>query len=240
MSGPGGVGPLPSSRLTRILQEKAEALKKKRQTAEVALKEAEERVTQLEKLGIAPPNLTEKLQQVHELVRRSDWEQVESASQALLSDLADAVPGLLEDRRRRTGESLGRLTGLGISFPPELATELQSLAQPPPDESWARSLERLTAVEDGIRAAATTYLEGVRGRALTVAKWAGLSGARLTEFEQGLPEVVVSTRDDALADALGTVQRSLTSGLPEAVERHRVAREGAERLKATAEELGAP
>ena len=240
MSGPGGVGPLPSSRLTRILQEKAEALRKKRQTAEVALKEVEERVGQLDRLGIAPASATERLSQIHELVRRSDWDQVESASQALMADLASAVPGLVEARRARTGEALGRLTGLGIAFPPELATELESLAHPPPDAAWTESLARLTKVEDGIRAAATDYLEGVRGRALTVAKWAGLSGGRLTEFERSLPEVVVSARDDALADALSTVQRSLTSGLPEAVERHRVARESAERLRATAEELGAP
>ena len=240
MSGPGGVGPLPSSRLTRILQEKAEALRKKRQTAEVALKEAEERVGQLERLGIVPPSALTRINEIRELVRRSDWDQVETASQGLLADLASSVPGLLEDRRRRTGESLGRLTGLGISFPPELATELEALAHPPAEAAWTDSLARLTKVEDGIRDAATGYLEGVRGRALTVAKWAGLEGVRLTEFERGLPEVVVSARDDALADALTTVQRALTSGLPEAVERHRSTRENAERLRGTAEELGAP
>jgi len=240
VSGPGGVGPLPSSRLTRILQEKAEALRKKRQTAEVALKEAEERVGQLERLGIVPPSAADRLNQIRELVRRSDWDQVETASQGLLTDLAAAVPGLLEERRRRTGESLGRLTGLGISFPPALAGELDALANPPADAPWTELLARLTKVEDGIREAATSYLEGVRGRAVTVAKWAGLDAGRLREFEKGLPEVVVSARDDALADALSTVQRALTSGLPEAVERHRLARENAERLRATAEELGAP
>ncbi|MGP8077816.1 MAG: hypothetical protein ACLQD8_07255 [Thermoplasmata archaeon] len=239
MSGPGGVGPLPSSRLTRILQEKAEALRKRRQTAEVALKEAEERVGQLDRLGISPAGAAERLQQLHELVRRSDWDQVETSAQALLAELAAAVPGLLEERRVRTGESLGRLTGLGIPIPPELATELEALARPAAGGPWTDSLVRLMKVEDGIRHAATAYLEGVRGRAISVARWSGLGPERLAEFERLLPNTVDTTRDDALADAVTTVQRNLVDGLPEAAERHRTVRENAERLRATAEELGA-
>ena len=240
MSGPGGVGPLPSSRLTRILQEKAEALRKKRQTAEVALKEAEERLGQLERLGIVPTAITERMAQVHELVRRSDWDQVETSAQALLGELAATVPTLLEDRRRRTQESLGRLTGLGISFPPELATELTALGHLSIDAPWAESLTRLAKVEDGIQDAASGYLNGIRGRAVDVAKWAGLGGDRLKEFERKLPATDVSARDDALADAITKIQHALTDGLPEAVERRRAVRDGAAQLRATAEELGAP
>ena len=70
----GGVG---SSRLTRILQEKAEALKKKRQSAEAAQKEAEDQVGLLETLGISPAEAPERLSQLHELARRSDWDGVE-------------------------------------------------------------------------------------------------------------------------------------------------------------------
>ncbi len=239
MGGPGGVGPLPSSRLTRILQEKAEALKKKRQTAEVALKEAEERLAQLDALGIAP-GIAERMAQVQELVRRSDWEQVESASQALLAELARSVPPLLEERRKKAADSLARLTSLGIVVPPEVKIELDALGRVGPDAAWTDTLGRLAAAEGALKAATTGYLEGVRGRAVAVAQWAGLSGSRLAEFERLLPSVQAGPGDDGLADAVGNVQRALADGLPEARDRHASARSLAERLRATAEELGAP
>lgn len=240
MSGPGGVGPLPSSRLTRILQEKAEALRKKRQAAEGVLKEAEDRVGVLEELGIAPAAATERMQQLHELVRRSDWDQVETGSRAVLADLATAAPPLLEERRKRTLESLGRLAALGVPFPPALAAELEALAHPPADAAWTDSLARLVTAEIGIRAAATGYLEGARARALAVARWAGLGPEALAEFERRLPAVAVAVRDESLVEALTMVQQVLAGSLPEAAERHRSARENAGLLRATAEELGAP
>ncbi|MGA7923222.1 MAG: hypothetical protein WCA77_04525, partial [Thermoplasmata archaeon] len=61
------MGPLPSSRLTRILQEKAELLKKRRQGAEQALHESEERVRLLESLGIKVPEVAERQAQLKEL-----------------------------------------------------------------------------------------------------------------------------------------------------------------------------
>ena len=70
MSGPGGIGAVPSSRLTRILQEKAEELKRKRQAGEILQKEADERVAQLERLGIALPEVPERARHLRELVRR--------------------------------------------------------------------------------------------------------------------------------------------------------------------------
>lgn len=240
MSGPGGVGSLPSSRLTRILQEKAEALRKKRQTAEVALKEAEERLGQLDLLRIAPASATERMQQLHELVRRSDWDQVETGAQALLAELATAAPGLLEERRTKTAQTVERFSALGISFPPNVAAELEALAHPPAEAAWTDTLARLARLEETIRAAASEYLDGVRGRALAVAEWAGLTPARRTEFERALPSGVDATREESLADAVAAVQRALAEQLPEASARHAAAREVATRLRATAEELGAP
>lgn len=240
MSGPGGVGPLPSSRLTRILQEKAEALRKKRQSAEAALKEVEDRIAQLDQLGIAAPISTERLEQLRELVRRSDWDQVEVQSRALLTDLSGSVPALLEGRRLRSVESFGRLTTLGVTLPPEVAVGLEALGHPSPETPWTDSLGRLALIEEELRRSAVRYLEEVRGRAVEVAKWAGLSDARLTEFRAKLPEVAPSARDDRLAEALIAVQKVLADGLPEATERRRGVRELAEKLRATAEELGAP
>ena len=78
MSGPGGLGPLPSSRLTRVLQEKAEALRKKRQTAEAAQKDVDDRLAQLARLGISPPGMVERQEQLRDLARRTDWDALEA------------------------------------------------------------------------------------------------------------------------------------------------------------------
>ena len=240
MSGPGGVGPLPSSRLTRILQEKAEALKKKRQTAEVALKEVEERTGQLDLLGLAVPGVADRLEQIHELVRRSDWESVESQSQSLLTELGSTVPPLLQDRRQRSVESVDRLTAVGLTMPASIGEELEALARPADGASWTETLTRLGAIEEALRDAAVSYLAGVRDRAVAVARWAGVAGPRLTEFEARLPKIDTAARDDRLSDAIASVQRALADGLPEAGERRRATRAAAERLRGMAEELGAP
>ncbi|HTW56015.1 MAG TPA: hypothetical protein VMG36_06175 [Thermoplasmata archaeon] len=240
MSGPGGVGPLPSSRLTRILQEKAEALKKKRQTAEAALKEVEERTGQLDLLGLAVPGVADQLEQIHEFVRRSDWESVETHSQTLLTDLGTTVPPLLQDRRQRSVESLDRLTAVGLVLPASIADELEALAQPAAETPWTETLSRLGAIEAALRESAVTYLAGVRDRAVAVARWAGVGGERLGQFEARLPKIDTAARDDRLSDAIAAVQRALADGLPEAAERRQNTRASAERLRATAEELGAP
>ena len=55
MTGSGGMGTMPSSRLTRLLEEKAEALKKRRKTADVASEIAEGRVRLLADVGVELP-----------------------------------------------------------------------------------------------------------------------------------------------------------------------------------------
>src|SRR5580658_7931906 len=148
MSGPGGMGAVPSSRLTRILQEKAEELKRKRQAGEVLQKEADERVGQLERLGIALPEVPERARQLHELVRRSDWEGVELQARALLDYLASHVANAIEDRRKKTVESVERLTSAGVTVPETARAEIEALAHPSPDAPWADSVARLVRVEE--------------------------------------------------------------------------------------------
>ncbi|MCI4335565.1 MAG: hypothetical protein L3K04_08080, partial [Thermoplasmata archaeon] len=55
MSGSGGMGSMPSSRLTRLLQEKAEALKRRRQSAEELAHTAQERYAQMISLALPLP-----------------------------------------------------------------------------------------------------------------------------------------------------------------------------------------
>jgi hypothetical protein len=240
VSGPGGLGPLPSSRLSRILQEKAEALRKKRQTAEAAQKEVDARVAQLEELGLVTPEIAERVAHLKELVRRSDWEPLETQAKSLLEQLASTVPSTIEQRRRKTEESMRRLTAAGVVVPPEIAAEVAALARPPEGASWADTVERLVAVEKALRTAASDYLADARERAVALAQWAQVSPGRLTEFERRLPDPDVFGRDERLADGLRAIQQLVADGLPEAAARRAAVRGSAEKLRANAEELGVP
>jgi hypothetical protein len=240
VSGQGGVGPLPSSRLTRILQEKAEAIRRKRTTAEAAQKEADEKVAALEQLGILPAGASERQQQLRELTRRTDWDQLESQSRALLEFLGSTVPSTIETRRRRMEEELVRYTAIGVPIPPEVKGQIAELARPSAEADWADAIARLARVESTLAQSATEHVGASRARALEVARWAGLPPARLAEFERRLPDVEAAVREQRPAEAIEAIQREITTGLPEALERRRGVRDSAARLRATAEELGAP
>jgi hypothetical protein len=151
-----------SSRLTRILQEKAELLKKKRQSAEALHKEVEEQLSSLETLGISPSEAPERLVQLRELARRSDWDGVEIQAKALLEYLGKTVPTSIESRRTRTVESAGTLAGAGIVVPPEVAAELRRLEHPPEGSSWSDTVGRLAKVEVALGAAQQAYVAAAR------------------------------------------------------------------------------
>ncbi len=234
------MGSLPSSRLTRILQEKAEALKKQRQAAEAALKDAEEQLERLDALSIAPTGAAERLQSIRELARRSDWEGVESGARNLLDYLAKSVPSNFEERRKRTVASLGRLSGLGIAVPSEIGTELEQLAQPPADGNWATPVARLVKAEESLRTAERGHVTKAREGAQRVARWAGLSADRMSEFDRQLGEASTLATDGGLVPSLDAIGRLLRDGLPEAAQRRHSARDGGATLVTQAKEHGAP
>jgi hypothetical protein len=240
MTGSGGVGSLPGSRLTRILQEKAEALKKQRQSAETILKEVEEELEHLEALSIAPAGAAERLQGVRELQRRSDWEGVESQARGLADYLAKSVPASFEERRRRTATSLARLSGIGITVPVEVGPELEALAQAPADGNWTPPVARLVRLEESLRGAEQAYVVRAREGAQRVARWAGLSPERTVEFDRLLHEATQLASEGDLVQSLDAIDRLLREGLPEAEHRRRQVRENGVTLVTQAKEHGAP
>jgi hypothetical protein len=230
---------VPSSRLARILQEKAETLKKRRQTGEALLKEAEEQVKLLDDLGIAPFEAPERLQQLRELGRRSDWDGVEIQAKALADYLAKTVPASIETRRVRTVEGATSLAGVGIQIPEALRTELDNLARPPPDAPWAVTVGRLKRVEEGLSAAQRTYIDRERDQAIAVADWAQLPAARRTEFMGQLDAAAAPAAEGRVVEAIDGLRRVLRSGLPEASRRREQSRDAATRLVGMAGEFGA-
>lgn len=234
------MGSVSSSRLTRILQEKAEALKKQRQAAEATLKDIDEQVAKLDQLGITPPEVPERLVALRELARRADWNGVEAQAKAMVDYLSKTVPTTIQERRGRTAESVRRYSGLGLVVPPEVASELDALAHPPEAEAWSTTVARLARVEEALHESEMAHVNKVRDRAMAVAQWAGLSGPRLTEFERRLDDALLPVKEDRLAEAFEGVDRLLRTGLPESSERRQKVRDEGSRLVVAAKEFGAP
>ena len=233
------MGAVPSSRLTRILQEKAEELKRKRQAGEVLQKEADERVGQLERLGIALPEVPERARQLHELVRRSDWEGVELQARALLDYLNSRVPNVIEERRKRTVESVDRLTAAGATVPASARDEIEALAHPPPDAPWADTVARLVHVEEDLAKAGAENISVAQSRAKALAAWAGVAGERRIQFDEKVDRAVEPAKEGRVADALNALATLEREDLPEAKLRHDTARSSAETRMAIAKEHGA-
>lgn len=234
------MGSVSSSRLTRILQEKAEALKKQRQTAEATLREIDDQVAKLDILGITPPEVPERQAALRELARRADWNGVDSQSKALIDYLSKTVPTTIQERRARTAESVRRFSGLGLVVPEDVTAELGALARPPEGEAWSVTVGRLAHVEQTLHESEMAHVNKLRERAVAVATWAGLSGSRLTEFQKRLDEALLPVKEDRLAEAFEGVDRLLRTGLPESADRRQKVRDDATRLVASAKELGAP
>ncbi len=233
------MGALPSSRLTRILQEKAEALKRQRQSAEASLKQVEEQIGQLDQLGITPPGAPDQLQSIRELARRSDWEGVERLAKSLLEHLSKTVPENLEARRQRTLEAFGQLSGIGITITPELRAEVESLSRPSPDEAWSTTVGRLARAEAALQKARLDHVGRASARALRLAKWSVLSPERDQEFARKLEEAAALAHEGRPAEALEAIGRLMREGLPEAIEKRRAVREAATALLSEAKEHGA-
>jgi hypothetical protein len=228
-----------SSRLTRILQEKAELLKKKRQSAETLQKEVEEQLSSLTTLGISPAEAPERLVQLRELARRSDWDGVEIQSRALIDYLGRTVPASIESRRRRTVEAAGSLAGAGIVVPSDVADELRLLEHPPEGSSWSDTVGRLAKVEVALGNAQQAYVAAARTRAFEVGDWVGLSKSRRAEFTELIDAAAAPAADGRVVEAIDQIRRSLVEGLPEARQRRVDAREAAAGMSAAAKEYGA-
>jgi hypothetical protein len=229
---------LPSSRLTRILQEKAELLKKRRQAGEALQKELEDQLRLLDELGIAPPEAPERLAQLKELARRSDWDGAEIQGKALVDYLGRMVPASIESRRKRTAEAAGTLAGAGISLPPDVQKEIDALASPPEGEAWAATVGRLAHVEEALSGAQRSYVEGSRERALRLAEWSQLSEKRRVEFTARLDAAMRPIAEGRLVEAIDGIRRTVTEGLPEATARRQASREAAGKISAAAKEYG--
>ncbi|MGI0132955.1 MAG: hypothetical protein ACREDK_07715 [Thermoplasmata archaeon] len=234
------MGSLPSSRLTKILQEKAELLKKRRQTAEQVLHETEERIKLLEQIEIVLPESKEREARLKELARHADWEAVETQAKAFLEYLGAEAHVALEQRRREIAERGERLVRSGTPLPDEIRTLVADLAHPLSDGAWGATVEKLARLDAAVRGAETEFSVRSRSRAAQVAEWSGEHGERLQALDLKFRQALEPVRQGRLPEALARLNETLRAELPAAMERRRAAREAGTALVAAAKDLTVP
>ncbi|HEV2450175.1 MAG TPA: hypothetical protein VGU43_07210, partial [Thermoplasmata archaeon] len=231
---------MPSSRLTKLLQEKAEALKKRRQTAEEQANAAQQRYRELEELSVSLEEGPSRSEALKELVRRSDWEEVESAAKEFSSYLErESGPGL----ERRLGELRGRaerLKQLQSPVPESALAALGEAAALAQKGEWAETSARMRTGVEAIRACEASYATSLSDRLGRLIDWSHEAPERRAAAEGRLKNFFEAFNngqtDLPFAETIVAIEGDLPSAT---VLRNRI-RTSAEALEAAARELGVP
>ncbi|MGA8424332.1 MAG: hypothetical protein WB778_02880 [Thermoplasmata archaeon] len=240
MTGSGGMGSLPSSRITRILQEKAESLKKRRQSAEAVLKEAQDEVHLLETLSISLPEVSDRESQIKDLVRKTDWDGVEVKAKSLLEYVHATAAPAIDERLRVLVDQAERLKDHAIPLPEEVTPLLAELEARTPDRPLERTIEIMARASELIRSAQAKYFEGQLHQARALGEWAGLNPQRLAELDKRLEIAAEPLRTGGVGEALVALNEAVTTAIPEAATRRDAAHATAEVVLAAAKDLGVP
>lgn len=234
-----GLGSLSSSRLTKLLQEKAEQLKKKRQTAEALLEEVEARSQLLGSVGVTVPVLTEGLPALRELQRKADWDGLESRAKSLLGEMDPAAREPVEELQAALARRADRVALLGNPLPPEARLLLEEVTPKMRDGLWRDAFERLAAIEEALAEVEKAYESSLTERTRAFAVWAGGGETLSSELETELQPILAELKGSDPEPAQTQLAQVLGREFPQAVEHRTQVRDEAERALPAARELGA-
>ncbi len=235
----GGMGSLSSSRLTKLLQEKAEQLKKRRETAEALLAEIDSRAQLLEAGGVTLPDLAEKLPPLRELQRKADWEGLETQAKAVLAAMEEGAKGPVEERQVALVKRADRLALLGSPLPTDARTLLDEVVPKLREGQWRDAFERIAAIEEALAGLEKAYDANLTDRVKAFVDWAG-SGEGLTPvLESEIQPILVGMKGSDPEPAQKQLADILGREFPTASERRSSIREEAERAIPAARDLGA-
>lgn len=234
------MGSLPSSRLTRILQEKADLLKKRRQSAESIVHEAESRIQNLGAIQITLPEAKDREAALRELMRRSDWEAVESGAKQFLEYIERTASGALETRRTAILDRGDRMRAAGSPLPPEGQALLEELRRPAEGQPWGETAGKLARLDAAIVEAENAFSAKIRTRASEMLDWAGEPADRRADLEQRFRGAMEPIHRGEVGAAVDGLNAAIREGLPTAVARREAARQAGAALSVIARELGIP
>jgi hypothetical protein len=224
--------------LTKILQEKAELLKRKRQAAEAAAQSATERLQQLTSAEVLLPEAEAREASLKELIRHSDWDGVESGAKAFQAYLEREGAPLLDARRKELVRRMAQLKEAGFPVQEEVPPLLEESATLQGEGKWKDSIERFLAVLESVRIGEARYAEALEGRTRALAEWAHESPDNLAvALAKGQPffeAIRAGTGGVGLPEFTAALERDL----PAVASRRKTARATAEGLAAVATELG--
>ncbi len=232
------MGSLPSSRLTRILQEKAELLKKRRQSAETVVHDAEERLKNLESIQITLPETKDRVGQIREMMRRSDWEGVEGQAKQLLEYIESSAGPAVASRQSDILERAGQLSAAGVPLSEESTRLAAALREPSPDEGWGDRVRRLAGLDAAIVADENAYSARLRTQATALLDWLDEPAERRAELEQKFRVAFEPIHRGRLTEALDGLNRTLLAELPRLTQRRDATRAAGTALLAVSRELG--
>ncbi len=234
-----GLGSLPSSRIAKQLQEKAEQLKKRRQTAETVLKEVDRRVRLLESTGVAVAGLSERRQTLKDLERRSEWEALETEAKDLLGFLQKEVVPAFAERRDRLARRVDRLTELGRPLAEEVHGYLGSSVELLRKSEWGLAFEQIGGVDRAVQQAEMEFVSSLEGRVRVFATWTGAEGDLPADLEQSLATAARELVEGSTESGRTLLGELLTERFPGGVRLRETRRREAERAIPAARELGA-
>jgi hypothetical protein len=232
------MGTLPSSRLARILQEKAESLKKRRLEAEAATQKVEERVRHLEELGVVFPEAADRRAKIRDSRQKSDWDAVEAQSVDFLKYVEKSAGPELEKRRVALLETYDALRSAGATIAPEGQSLAEELRTPAVASNFAEASPRVVALARLVAASETSLAADLKEKALRLAKWAGAPDDRLADLETRLTASTAPIAEGAIAPGLERVRRDVEECVPAARERRERVLSTARAITKLARELG--
>ncbi|MHB8352097.1 MAG: hypothetical protein ACYDFT_05345 [Thermoplasmata archaeon] len=231
---------MPSSRLTKILQEKAELLKRRRQAAEALAQQATDRVREFEQADIELPEGEAREASLKELIRHSDWDGVEAGARGFLAYLDLEGGPRLDQRRQEVRDRVARLAEVGFPLAEEVPPLLEESIPFQAEGKWREAIDRVLAVLEAIKAGEAKYADSLEGQFRHLAEWAGespdhvaVAGARTRPI---IESILVGRGGDGLSEYYATLEQEL----PAVAARRSAARSAAEALVGAARELGVP
>ncbi|MGA7860612.1 MAG: hypothetical protein WCB19_01990, partial [Thermoplasmata archaeon] len=234
-----GLGSLSSSRLTKLLQEKAEQLKKRRETAEALLDEILARTELLAAVGVTIPDLAEKIPPLRELQRKADWEAMETQARVVLAGMEEAARGPVEERQAALARRADRAAVLGNPLPREARLLLDEVGPKIRDRQWRDAFERLAAIEEVLAGLEKAYESGLSDRVHAFVRWAGADETMPPALETEIQPVLADLKGADPEPAQRQLAQILEREFPQTVERRSRIRDDAERAIPAARDLGA-